>query len=50
VTAAYNGSVALDNGKHLSCNRQRPKLLFNEKVRTPTPAAAPAAASAAAPA
>ena len=29
MTAAYNGSVALDNGKHLGCNRQRPKLLLN---------------------
>ena len=32
VTAAYNNSVALDNGNHLNCNgfgRQRPKLLLN---------------------
>ena len=32
VTAAYNNSVAFDNGDYLNCNgfgRQRPKLLLN---------------------
>ena len=35
VSAAYNGSVPLEGGGHLRCNRQRPKLLLNE-ARVPT--------------
>ena len=35
VSAAFNGSVPLEGGGHLGCNRQRPKLLMNEEG-TPT--------------
>ena len=33
VSKSYNGSVLLSDGGHLSCNRQRPKLLFGDNGR-----------------